>query len=190
MFCCQKRLPVKSLSNNRLTFKAAGKMISSILERPTVKEYFAWVCVQWSFSLEKAPWSGRIFGWMVKRCLCKTIGRGRLELDELHTLITEVEAIINSKPPLHILTEDADDITPSHLITGCKLMTFPDRLYYKNPEDDFLEYSVFTKQLIELNKLFDHFWMKLKTEYLSELRNAHRRLRTVNMEVKRPIKVG
>ena len=191
-FTARRGIPVKILSDNRLTFKAADKMISSILNHPTVKEYFTGVRVQWTFNLEKAPWWGGIFERMVKsvkRCLRKSIGRRKLGLDELHTLITEVEAIVNSRPLSHISTEDAEEpVTPSHLICGRRLLSLPDGPYHEDLEDDFLEHSVLTKRLIELNKVLDHFWMRWKMEYLLELRNAHRP--TTRKGVNRQIHVG
>ena len=67
-------------------------------------------------------------------------------------------------------------------------MSLPDEPYHEDLEDDFLEHSVLTKRLIELNKVLDHFWMRWKTEYLLELRNAHRQ--TARKGVNRPIHVG
>ena len=90
---------MKIISDNGSIFKAADKILSSILNHPAVKEYLAGVHVQWTFNLEKAPWWGGICERMVKsvkRCLRKTIGRGRLTVDELTTVVTEVKMIVNS----------------------------------------------------------------------------------------------
>ena len=38
----------------------------------------------------------------VKRLLHKTVGRGRLSIDELQTAVTEVEMIVNSQPLLYL----------------------------------------------------------------------------------------
>ncbi len=65
----------------------------------------------------------------VKRCLRKAIGRGRLTLDELTAAVTEIEMIVNSRPLsyMYVSTEDIKEpITPSHLMTGCRLMSLPD----------------------------------------------------------------
>ena len=125
----------------------------------------------------KGPWWGGIFEQMVKsvkRCLRNSIRRRKLDLDELHTLMIEVEAIVNSTPLSHLSTEDAEEpVTPSHLISGHRLLSLPDGPYHKDLEDDFLEHSVLTKWLIELSKVLDHFWMRWKIEYLLEFRNAH-----------------
>ena len=91
-------------------------------------------------------------------------------------------------PLSHISTVDGEKpVTPSHLICGRRLLSLPDGPYHKDLEDDFLEHSVLTKRLIELNKVLDHFWMRWKMEYLLELRNAHRP--TARKGVNRPIHV-
>ena len=54
-----------------------------------------------------------------------------------------VEAIVNSRPLSHILTEDVEEpVTPSHLICGGQLLSLPYRPHYEDLEEDFLEHSV------------------------------------------------
>jgi hypothetical protein len=75
--------------------------IQSILTHPDVKRHLAEIKTQWIFTLQKAPWWGGMYEWMiksVKRCLRKTIGKAKLTYDELLTAITEVEMIINCRP--------------------------------------------------------------------------------------------
>jgi len=78
--------------------------------------------LEWSFSLEKAPWWGEIFERMIKamkRCHKKTIGRANITYDELMTVITEVEMILNCHPLSHVSTEDIEEpLTPAHLLIG------------------------------------------------------------------------
>ena len=65
----------------------------------------------------------------MKRCLRKTIGRGRLTL-ELQTAVTEVEMIVNSRPLSYLSTDSGQEsITPSHLLTGHRVMSLPDGPY-------------------------------------------------------------
>ena len=83
--------------------------------------------------MERAPWWGGIFERMVrsvKCCLRKTIGRGRLTLDELQTATAEVEMIVNSRPLSYVSTDGIQEpIIPSHLMTGRRLMSLPDGPY-------------------------------------------------------------
>ena len=54
---------------------------------------------------------------LMKKCLKKIVGQAVLTRDELLTTITEVEAILNSRPISYISTEDIEEpLTSSHLI--------------------------------------------------------------------------
>ena len=105
--CCFKRFtarrgfPVRIMSDNAKTFKAASKTIADVLDSTEVKRHLSDVSVKWSFNLEKTPWWGGMFERMIqsaKRCLRKTIGSARLTYDELLTSVTEAEMILNSRP--------------------------------------------------------------------------------------------
>ena len=191
-FTARRGIPAKVISDNGRTFKAANNMLSSILNHPAVKDYLKGLQTHWTFNLEKAPWWGGIFERMVKsvkRCLRKTIGRERLTMDELSTAVTEVEMIVNSRPLSHVSMEDVEEpITPSHLMVGRRILSLPDGPYLEDLEDDFIQHSTLTKRLIHLNKVLDHFWKRWKTEYLLELRNAHRQ--PPGRGVTRPSRVG
>jgi hypothetical protein len=55
----------------------------------------------------------------VKRCLYKILKNARVTNEELYTVLTEIEATLNSRPLTYVSTEDLDEpITPSHLING------------------------------------------------------------------------
>ena len=75
--------------------------------------------------MEHAPWWGGFFERMVqlmKKCLRKLVGRAKLSYDELYTAVTEVEAILNSRPLTYVSASDLDEpLTPSHLIMGKRL---------------------------------------------------------------------
>jgi len=64
---------------------------------------------------------GRILGKGVKRCLRKTIGRLTLTIDEMSTILVEVEATFNNRP-LTYMNDDLEGVsyalTPAHLLYG------------------------------------------------------------------------
>lgn len=54
--------------------------------------------------------------------------------DELPTLITEVEAVLNSRPLTYVFSEDQEEpLTPSHLLVGYRILSLPDP---SAPDDD------------------------------------------------------
>lgn len=64
-----------------------------------------------------------------KRCLRKMIGCTRLSLDELYTALTEVEAILNSRPLSYISANDLEEpLMPSHHLVGRRVLSMPDHL--------------------------------------------------------------
>ena len=139
--------------------------------------------VTWKFNVERAPWWGGAFEWMVqltKRCLKKLIGRSHISLDELTTALAEIEAVLNSRPLSYVSSEDLDEpITPSHLMVGRRILSLPDNLdYLCDPDDD--EFTLNTNQVTSrdrhLNNLLNHFWKRWRTQYLSCLREVHARL--------------
>eukprot|EP00731_Ephydatia_muelleri_P004127 Em0002g303a len=129
-FIARRGIPHKIISDNGKTFILANKIISAVLSHPQTEQYLSNICVDWVFNLERAPWWGGIFERMVrsiKRCLKKIVGRTRLMYDELVTVVTEIEMILNSRPLSFVSSEDLDEpLTPSHLLTGRRLLCLPD----------------------------------------------------------------
>ena len=57
--------------------------------------------IKWKYTIAFAPWQGgfyEILVGLVKRCMRKSIGRKHISLEQLATLLTEIEAVLNSRP--------------------------------------------------------------------------------------------
>ena len=129
--------------------------------------------------LARAPWWGGLFEGMIrmtKCCLKKVVGRARLTLDELTTLMTEVEGVINSRPLSYVSSNDTEEpLTPAHLICGRRLLSLPDSICYTDPEEEYgISREHLTRRSLHLNKLVSDFWNRWQAEYLLELRDSHR----------------
>ena len=153
--------------------------MAATLENPEVRHHFTDINVRWKFNLERAPWWGGVFERMIqtmKRCLKKTIGNAHLTYDELLTSVTEVEMILNSRPLSYLSSDDTEEpLTPSHLVIGYRVLSLPDPVI----EDDIYSLSItsredLTRRMSHLNKTVGDFWRRWRTEYLLELRDAHR----------------
>ena len=58
----------------------------------------------------------------MKRCLRKVLGNAKLSFDELSTIVTEVEAKLNSRPLTYHYSELWEEfLTPSHLLDRRRL---------------------------------------------------------------------
>ena len=110
------------MSDNAKTFKAASRRIREIITDYEVQKNLSDLNVKWMFNLEKAPWWGGFFERLIgcaKRCLKKTIGKASLTYDELVTVVTEVEVVLNSSPLTYINADDLEEpLTLSHLMFG------------------------------------------------------------------------
>ena len=77
---------------------------------------------EWRFILEVSPWWGGFWERLIqsaKRCLRKCLGKTKLSYEELHTVLAEVECVLNSRPLCYIYSDSVDKgITPSHLSLG------------------------------------------------------------------------
>lgn len=108
--------------------------------------------------------------------LKKGVKNVRITSEELQTVLVEIEATLNSRPLTYVSTEDTEEpLTPSHLMSGRRLLSMPDHeeqinLATVNGEE-------LRKRVAYLARLKEHFWRRWTKEYLLELRNAHR-LRT------------
>ena len=134
--------------------------------------------ITWENIPEKAAWFGGFYERLVapvKNCLKKTLGKSRLDFNELLTVLHEVELILNSKPLTHISDDINDDIlTPNHVLFGRKL---PLTNESDDPHDvdhtpDTAE--ELTTRMRYLQKLIDKFWNQWRNDYLLSLREQMR----------------
>ena len=124
-------------SDNAQSFKAASQEIKRLfasssveakkvlkkIDKDKVKLELASKGIKWKYIAERSPWKGEWwerFCSSVKEPLQKVLGKSSPHLHRVHTVLTEVEAIISARP----LTFVGDDIrdqeprTPAHLAIG------------------------------------------------------------------------
>ena len=132
---------------NAKTFKSADREIQQLFTQESSADRRPWDKIdqeelqakltsrkiKWRFIVERSPCSG---GWWerplhsLKEPLCKVLGKGLLSYQELATVLTRIEAVINSRP-LTTVSDDVRDlmpVTPAHLPLGRSLYSFPDEV--------------------------------------------------------------
>ncbi|KAL9955907.1 hypothetical protein ACROYT_G037306 [Oculina patagonica] len=125
-----------------------------------------------AFTNLTAPWWGGYWERLVrsvKSPIQKTIGRSTLTYDELSTLLTEIEGLINARPLTYVY-DDEDSIsyhlTPSDLIYGRRVTTTPNSQHFEITST----YDSLTKRLKHHRHLLGQFTRQWRNEYLTSLR--------------------
>lgn len=177
-FVARRGLPETIYSDNALTFKRASRDIQSlwkILRSRDAQDYCSSQRITWKFIIEKAAWWG---GWWermvksVKVSLRKILGRQSLSFEELTTVLADVEATINSRPLTYALEEPGElsVLTPSHLLTGKRLIALPDSRQTSVPSSTAADIN---RRWKYRRSLVNAFWNRWQKEYLLQLRSAH-----------------
>ncbi|XP_070549922.1 uncharacterized protein [Ptychodera flava] len=166
------------VSDNATTYLAAAEEITKLLNSREIREYMNNHRVEWIFIPKRAPWFGgfweRLIG-LTKTALKKVLGHARVTLDELTTVVAEVEATLNDRPITYV--DECDPLTPSLLLHGRLINTLPHELV----DDDELtdptyitsKQTTLEKRVKYLAKLHEHFWQRWSAEYLPALRERH-----------------
>ncbi|XP_044582991.1 uncharacterized protein LOC123264009 [Cotesia glomerata] len=144
-------------------FKGADKEIRQLFTAATkesmeIANLLGGLRTQWKFNPPSAPhfggkWEAGVKS--VKHHLRRVIGDRLLTFEEMSTLLTQIEAILNSRP-LCALTEDPEDLevlTPGHFLIGEALNVMPE------PSLELLNPGRLSRwQLIRQN--LDSFWAR------------------------------
>ena len=174
-FTSRRGLPATLISDNAKTFKGSSKDVQKIARSKEVTRYLSNNGVSWKFIVEKAPWWGGFWERLiqsVKRCLKKCIGRTTLNYDELQTLLSEVEAVVNSRP-LTYVADDRDGVTytlcPSHLINGRRITSTPNGGHFEVVSTN----ASLTRRAKHHRHLLRQFTVQWRKTYLLNLRENH-----------------
>ena len=182
-FMARCGIPRQIISDNTQQFKVArttlNKAWSSIVTSDDVNDFSAKQGIQWRFIVELAPWMGGFYERLVgltKRALRKTIVNQSLTEKQLVTVLTEVEAVINSHPLVYV---DADinssmTVTPSHFLSFHSQLIIPEIADETDPEFNIAKRMSSSQQLLEIwkhgQKRLNQFWSLWKNDYLLNLR--------------------
>ena len=125
--------------------------------------------IQFEFIPARSPNFGGLWEAAVKSFkghFRKIVGNQQLSYDELHTIVQQVAAILNSRP-LTPLSNDPNDyaaLTPGHFLVGRPLTAVPEPDLQEIPEN---RLAVWQRS----QEFVQRLWRKWKTHYLSDLHN-------------------
>ena len=174
-FVGRRGLPVILITDNAKTFRTSSKEFLKIARSSEVNNYLSSKRVTWRFIVKRAPWWGGFYERLVrsvKRSLKKSIGRSNLTYDQLHTLLVEVEGIINSRPITYI-SSDQEGVTGSlslsHLINGRRLTILSNSEHF----EILSTHQSLTQKLRHHKHLLNQFTKLWRRDYLLNLRENH-----------------
>ena len=126
--------------------------------------------ITWDFIPEKAPHFGGIWEAAVKSFkthLRRVTANVKLTFEELTTLLTQIEACLNSRPlvPMPCDDDGVQALTPGHFLIGRPVESIPDGAdsYHSMP---------LLRRWHLCQNLVRHFWTRWSSEYLATLRRV------------------
>ena len=132
-FVSRRGTPAIIYSDNAKTFKSAEEEIRecyTMLNSPKLQEFISEILIQWKYICPMSPWWGGYWERLMKTIkipLRKVLGKFFLSADEMYTVLTEVEAMVNSRP-LCAANDEPDCqnyLTPAKFLTGKPVINLP-----------------------------------------------------------------
>jgi len=170
-----RRGPIKDMhSDNGTNFLGASKILTPLMKlthsstyQDRVNSYLGAKQIRWHFNPPSSPHFGGLWEAGVKSTkslILRSVGKQRLTGEELTTLLTQIEATLNSRPlcPLSNDPTDLEALTPSHFLTLEPSTSLPD------PTLDTIPLSKLQRWRL-VTDLHRHFWTRWQNEYLSSL---------------------
>ncbi|GFW54656.1 integrase catalytic domain-containing protein [Trichonephila clavipes] len=172
-FSARRGAPRHIYSDNGTNFVGARRKLDEIrklwLSLPTneaISYYLSKSSIDWLFIPPSSPHFGGIWESgirSVKFHLKRVLGETILTFEELTTLLTQIEGLLNSRPLSYVNDSDIECIstlTPSHFLTGDVLLSVPEELPSTSNHRDRWEL---------LQNIKRGFWKKWSSEFISSL---------------------
>lgn len=167
-----RRGPVQTIySDNGTNFVGANNFLKEVFESNgewAYDEIANEFNLEWKFQTPYAPHHGGLHEAAVKSTkyhLHRVIGKQNLTFEEYYTLLTQVEACVNSRP-ICPLSDDPNDLvalTPAHFLIGEPIIT----LIEPHNLNDVQPWRLKRWQMVQ--QLHQHWWDRWHKEYITAL---------------------
>lgn len=181
-FQSRRGVPKIIYSDNAKTFKRANNELQKIyrvLKDTKFQDFVAVQNITWKFIVERAPWWGGFYERLVRSVkdpIRKILGKALLTFEELTTILSEIEAIINERP-LSFVSDvfgEPSPLTPNHFLRfGKEDLELPISLLELELESKNSFKNSLAKRKIYQVRLLKQLWVRWKNQYLLNLRNAN-----------------
>nr|XP_012232668.1 PREDICTED: uncharacterized protein LOC105678150 [Linepithema humile] len=172
-FIACRGLCINIYSDNGTNFKGAQnelhafyELLTSASHQEAVEQHCSGRAIQWHFIPPYSPHLGGIWEAgikSVKTHLKKILSEALLSFEEMYTVLTQIEAVLNSQPLTPISSDPTDlrALTPGHFLIGEALNAISQR-FIDIPSNRLTRFQYLTK-------LVQSFWSRWSKEYLSTL---------------------
>lgn len=164
-------------SDNGTNFVSGCKEIKRAINdwnSSTIEHWMKQVNIEWKFQTPLASHHGGVWEReirTIRKVLSALMNEQplRLNFEQLHTLLCEVEAILNSRPITEISSDpdDLDALTPNHLLLLQSNSSFPPGLFSR--EDMYAK-----RRWRQVQYLSNLFWTRFRKEYLPLLQQRQK----------------
>ncbi|GFS81490.1 integrase catalytic domain-containing protein [Trichonephila clavipes] len=133
--------------------------------------------IHWKFIVERAPWWGGFYERLVKTIkdpLRKILGRALLTFEELSTILSEVEVIVNHRPLTYVENDpgEPEPLTPAHFLElGYGDSKYP--IHFIELIDATTAKESYKKRKTYRTLLLKQLWRRWKEQYLLQLKTAN-----------------
>lgn len=126
---------------------------------------------KWHFIPPYAPNFGGLWEAGIKSCkfhLKRVIGNHTLTFEEMSTVLTQIEACLNSRPVSCIDDQgERMPLTPGHFLVGEPLVVAPDHPYNHAPITSLRRWQL-------CQRMLQDFWKRWSQEYLAQFLQRHK----------------
>ncbi|XP_043241080.1 uncharacterized protein LOC122391342 [Amphibalanus amphitrite] len=169
-FIARRGKPEVIYSDNGTNLRAGERELRRLIHewnQQDISDQLSQADIIWRFNPPGAADMGGIWERMigtVKRALRTVLGRLIITDEVLHTVITEAEAVVNSRPLTYVSSEDdgLEALTPNHLLLGYRTVCLPPGV--------FSDRDTSSRRLWrQTQALADQFWARWLREYVPSL---------------------
>ncbi|XP_047987210.1 uncharacterized protein LOC125227062 [Leguminivora glycinivorella] len=168
-FISRRGKPKQIFCDNGRNFVATAREINEFLKLNTdgIVDFAADKGIEFRFSPAYAPNFGGLWEAGVKSAkfhLNRVLGNAHLTFEELSSLFSQIEAILNSRPlcPLSSSPQDFAPLTPGHFLIGRPLTALPSPCLLDSNTNRLDRFQ-------RLEQIRQHFWKRWSSEYVPEL---------------------
>ena len=174
-FISRRGIPSLIWSDHGSNFVGAAREIKDLYEflrssqtQTSISNFLSTHNVNWKFIPPQSPNFGGLWEAAVKsmkKHLKRIVGNVKLTFEELSTVLTQIEACLNSRPlvPLNNDDDGIEALTPGHFLIGRPLQTLPDDSFvYMDSVSSLRRWKL-------CQALLSHFWKRWSREYVTQL---------------------